>query len=130
MRGHRAYGGRSERRRRGFAALSIYGLILTFLLQGVATQSHFHFEDLTVAGAAHAADADDNQDQDPSHPDRHSKWDCPLWHAANVCGAALPASGLVFVDPSWERVLTPIDQRRLVPERFTAGWRSRAPPVL
>jgi hypothetical protein len=102
--------------------------MLAFLLQGVATQSHFHFEDLAAAADAQAAIGDDKQD--PSHPAKHSKWDCPLWHAANTCGAALPATGFVFVDPSWERVRRPIDQRRLVPERFTAGWRSRAPPTV
>jgi hypothetical protein len=107
-------------------------LLLAFVLQIAVTRSHFHFGDTADATAvAMAQDASsDHVDgssaplQKPSHDESH----CLLWHAAGVCGAAAPAvvAVLFIAKPTSTRIA--VDERAIVPERFTAAWRSRAPP--
>ena len=118
--------------RGGGRARAIVSLILlAFVLQIAVTRSHFHFGhafDGVMIAAAQDAPADHaSGGSKPSKPS-HDESNCPLWHAAGVCGAAAPtvASVLFIVKPASSRIA--VDERSIVPERFTAAWRSRAPP--
>jgi|GEM_PF-6225357 hypothetical protein len=115
-------------RARAFVSL----VLLAFVMQIAVTRSHFHFGHAFDGVAATVAAQDSPADHaaggsKPSKPS-HDESNCPLWHAAGVCGAAAPAvaSVLFIAKPMPSRV--GIDERRIVPERFTAAWRSRAPP--
>jgi hypothetical protein len=115
-------------RARAFVSL----VLLAFVMQIAVTRSHFHFghafDSVAATVAAQDAPADDAAGgSKPSKPS-HDESNCPLWHAAGVCGAAAPAvSSVLFVaKPMPSRVA--VDERRILPERFTAAWRSRAPP--
>lgn len=106
-------------------------ILLAFVLQIAATRAHFHFDHAfdVAAGTAGVQDADD-QDAGGSAPAKpaHDETNCPLWHAAGVCGAvaASVASVLFIAQPASSRIA--VDERTIVPERFAAAWRSRAPP--
>jgi hypothetical protein len=115
-------------RARGLVSL----ILLAFVLQIAVTRSHFHFGQAIDGGAAIIAAQDALADlaAGGSKPSKssHDESNCPLWHAAGVCSAAAPAvaSVLFIVKPAPSRIA--VDERRIVPERFTAAWRSRAPP--
>jgi hypothetical protein len=117
----------------GSRARALVSLVLiAFALQVAVTRGHFHFGHALdgVAAAALAQDAPADHDAGGSKPAKslHDESNCPLWHAAGVCGAAAPAvvAVLFVAKPASSRIA--VDERSIVPERFTAAWRSRAPP--
>jgi hypothetical protein len=121
--------------RGGSRARALVSLVLlAFVLQIAVTRGHFHFGHAldSVVATAPAQDAVADQAAGGSKPGTpsHDESNCPLWHAAGVCGAAAPAVGAVLfiAAPAPSRIAT--DERSIVPERFTAAWRSRAPPSL
>jgi hypothetical protein len=106
-------------------------VLLAFALQIAVTRGHFHFGHALDGVATTAlADAPADLDADGSKPTKssHDESNCPLWHAAGVCGAAAPAvAAVLFIaKPASSRIA--VDERSIVPERFAAAWRSRAPP--
>jgi hypothetical protein len=123
--------GLRELLRGGSRARALVSLVLiAFALQIAVTRGHFHFGHALDGAAVAAQDASTDLAAGGSKPSKpsHDESNCPLWHAAGVCGAAAPAvaSVLFIVKPAPSRIAA--DERSIVPERFTAAWRSRAPP--
>jgi hypothetical protein len=105
-------------------------ILLAFVLQIAVTRGHFHFGHALDVATVAAQDASADLAQGGSKPSKpsHDESNCPLWHAAGVCGAAAPAvaSVLFIVKPAPSRIT--VHEPSVVPERFTAAWRSRGPP--
>lgn len=118
---------RDVRSRRAF----VYALLIAFVSQGVVTQSHFHFG----LGAATAAEAQfDGNKASTGTSEKGSKHDsgdakCPLCQAASLTGSFVAAS-YSFSLPVSHTYFEVRDERVIAVERFTAAWRSRAPPAL
>jgi len=113
------------------ASALVHALLLAFLLQIVATRGHFHFGDTAATHVVAAQQLDNGADPSgPSKVPAHQETDCPLWHASLLCGSAVHATTVTIVAPLLRSARAPIDQRTIVPERFNAAWRSRAPPIL
>jgi len=118
--------------RGGRAAALVCLLLALFVLQTAVTRSHFHLGsasggDVSLADAAGVdVGAGGTKAPTPLHDESH----CPLWHAAGVCGAAVAPDAVTIIAPiaTWLRIA--VDARLIFPERFTAAWRSRAPPSL
>ncbi|MCE9522487.1 MAG: hypothetical protein K8S25_08670 [Alphaproteobacteria bacterium] len=117
---------RELRRRRAFAML----VLAAFVLQGVITQSHSHSgapakSVSVVAALGGVADA-------PAKPSPGDSGDanCPICHAASIAGAAVASAGPELRVPSLSSLVPYLDEHSVLVERFTAAWRSRAPPSL
>lgn len=117
----------TARGKRSVSAL-VHVLLLAFVLQIVATRGHFHFGS-TAAADIVAQQGGDDAPAPSKQPTGHQESDCPLWHASVVCGGAIHATAVKIVAPLLRSTRAPLDQRAIVPERFTAAWRSRAPPI-
>jgi hypothetical protein len=104
----------------------VYALICAFVLQGVITQGHFH----AFAGAApHAISlADNGASQSKQAPGDRDDTKCPICHAASVAGAFFAAAAPILLLPTLDALIPQRHERTIVVERFTAAWRSRAPP--
>ena len=107
------------------AGAVVWFVLAAFVLQFTATRAHFHFaaadEGIVVASADSGT---------PVKGPLHDQANCPLFHAAGVCGAALAgaaATPIIAQTGATRAVFTPA-----VPEaeRIAANWRSRAPPSL
>ncbi len=107
------------------AGAVVWFVLAAFVLQFTATRAHFHFaaadEGVAVASANTGT---------PVKAPLHDQTNCPLFHAAGLCGAALAGAATTPTIPhtgATRAVFTPA-----VPEaeRIAANWRSRAPPVL
>lgn len=115
------------RRARVFVAL----LLAAFLLQVAVTRSHFHLGHAGVAVAQADVSADGTAPAKPQKaPSGHDENNCPLWHASGICGTADMAVASIFVPPIASHTRASFDPRVIFPERFVAGWRSRAPPIV
>lgn len=114
------------RRARVFVAL----LLAAFLLQVAVTRSHFHWGNAGVA-IAQADISGDHSAPAKQHkaPSGHDENNCPLWHASGICSTADMAVASIFVPPIVSYTRASFDPRVVFPERFVAGWRSRAPPI-
>ena len=114
---------------RGSRASAVLCLVLAaFVLQTVATRSHFHLGSATLTIAK--LDMSETAGKPLKAPLGHDESNCPLWHAAGICTAAVAASAFVLFVPQFDQARTPVDQRAIHFERFAAHWRSRAPPTL
>jgi len=116
--------------RGGRASAAVCLLLALFVLQTAVTHSHFHFGAAGLAKTAQADPAKDAAGKPAKAPLGHNEANCPLWHAAGICGAAVaPVANLFFVPPLGN-ARAPVDQRAIFVERFAVHWRSRAPPSL
>lgn len=103
----------------------VWLVLAAFVLQFTATRAHFHFaqapEGVAVASAGTGA---------PPKAPLHDQANCPLFHAASVCGAALAgaaAAPIILHTGASRSVFAPAVPQA---ERIAANWRSRAPPSL
>lgn len=111
--------------RASHARALVWLVLAAFVLQFTATRAHFHFaqahEGVTVASAGTGT---------PPKAPLHDQSNCPLFHAASVCGAALAGAAaapiILHAAPSRAVFAPAVPQ----PERIAANWRSRAPPSL
>lgn len=110
-----------------WAARGALLLLALFVLQISVARSHFHF-DLTERSSS--ALTCDLTDDGPQPKPAHDEANCPLWHASVVGGSALLADACALLPPPATRSLRVADARTIFPERFTAAWRSRAPPTV
>ncbi len=110
-----------------WAACGALFLLALFVLQISVARSHFHFD---LAERNSAALDGDITDGGPQPKPAHDEADCPLWHAGVAGGAALLADACALLPPPATRSLRVADARTIFPERFTAAWRSRAPPIV
>lgn len=116
--------------RGGRASAAVCLLLVIFVVQTAVTHSHFHLGAAGLATTAKADLASDASSKPVKAPLGHDELNCPLWHTAGVCGAAVaPVAGVFFV-PLLGQARAPTDQRAIFVERFAAHWRSRAPPSL
>jgi hypothetical protein len=109
---------------RASRARAVVWLVLAaFVLQFTATRAHFHFNAADVGVAGASADS-----KTPAKVPLHDQANCPLFHAASVCGAALAgaATTLAILDTGTTR--TAFAPAAAQAERIAANWRSRAPP--
>jgi len=123
---------RDMRVRRAFA----YLVLVTFVLQGFVTQSHMHFgapaqkaaagTHQSASGAVLGATQKSPGQQSPGGRDDGN---CPICHAASIAGAAFASAAPMLRIPSLSSLVPYVDERSILVERFTAAWRSRAPPA-
>jgi hypothetical protein len=103
----------------------VWLVLAVFVLQFTATRAHFHFSAAHPGVAVASADS-----KTPAKAPLHDQANCPLFHAAGVCGAALAgaAATLTVLHTGTTRAAF----APAVPhaERIAANWRSRAPPSL
>lgn len=109
---------------RASRARAVVWLVLAaFVLQFTATRAHFHFAAPDEGVVVVSADS-----KTPAKAPLHDQTNCPLFHAAGVCGAALAgaAATLAILDTGTTgSVFAPAVPHA---ERIAANWRSRAPP--
>ncbi len=102
-------------------------VLAAFVGQAVLTQGHFHWA--ADAGSV-LADASGAHAPGEKQPIKGDQSNCPLCHAAAVAGAiSVPTAPALWV-PSLSTLSKPRDERAIVVERFSAHWRSRAPPAV
>lgn len=109
------------------ARAAVWFVLAAFVLQFTTTHAHFHF----AAASAHEGTVVVSADLGtPGKAPLHDQANCPLLHAAAVCGAALVGTAATPIVPNagaMRAVFTPVVPRA---ERIAANWRSRAPPTL
>jgi hypothetical protein len=110
-----------------WAARGALFLLALFVLQISVARSHFHFDHSERDALALAGDVTGGS---PHPKPAHDEANCPLWHAGVAGGSALLADACVLLPPPATRSLRVADARTIFPERFTAAWRSRAPPIV
>jgi hypothetical protein len=128
--------GKAVRDRRGRGAF-VYLVLAAFALQGSVTQSHLHVgalaQQATVAtfqsspGLSLEATAKAPVKPLPSPRDDNN---CPICHAASIAGAVFASAAPILRVPSLSSLVPYVDEHAVLVERFTAAWRSRAPPSL
>ena len=107
------------------ARAAVWFVLAAFVLQFAVTRAHFHFAAAHEGIQVVSADAGT-----PGKAPLHDQANCPLYHAASVCGAALAGTAAAPIFPDTgvaHAVFTPAVPRA---ERIAANWRSRAPPSL
>ena len=112
----------------------IYALLLAFVAQTIVTTSHFHgsgrADGTSIGNFDHtirvvlqpASDAGSKHKSDDAAK-------CPICQAASLTSGFIGASYSIFL-PVLDSFLVSHDERIIAVERFTAAWRSRAPPAL
>lgn len=107
------------------AGALVWLVLAAFVLQLTATRAHFHFSPAHEGVAVVTADAGT-----PAKAPLHDQANCPLFHAAGVCGAAL--AGTTAIPVIAQAAAPRVEFERAVPEaeRIAANWRSRAPPTV
>ena len=107
------------------ARAAVWFVLAAFVLQFTATRAHFHFAAAPEGIQVVSADLGT-----PGKAPLHDQANCPLYHAAGICGAALAGTAATPIIPNTSvtrAVFTPAVPRA---ERIAANWRSRAPPSL
>ncbi len=117
---------------RGYRAL-VHVVLAAFIVQGFVTQGHMHWggagqEFAAVASHAGAATTDATKAGSKQTPANRDHSNCPICHAASVAGAMFASAAPILRVPSLSTLVPERDERSIVVERFTAAWRSRAPP--
>jgi hypothetical protein len=118
-------GGFLDRIRR-FPSLLLTFLVVCFLVQGTAVQSHVHFIEHTssataAAGNSHIEAAPSKMGDSPA--------DCPLCQEAAIAGAyVLPAVPVLLQPPAPALWITPTALSAFSLAPLGLGWLSRAPP--
>jgi hypothetical protein len=116
---------RQSLRQSGRTQALVFALLTLFVLQVAVLRGHVH-TGTTTAAIEQTADA--SAPSGNKHAPAHNEADCPLWHASGVCGTALAPTAVVGAQPLARFAKSPLDERAILYERFTAAWRSRAPP--
>ena len=119
---------------RGFRAFA-YFVLCAFVFQGFITHRHMHWNGLAnglAADAIHIENgvvlSDLSAPASKQLPAGHDESKCPIYHAAAVAGCFLVATAPILRIPPLSTLALRRDERSIVVERFTAAWRSRAPP--
>lgn len=119
---------------RGFRVF-VYFVLCAFVFQGFITHRHMHWGDSADRPSADAfhvengvALPDLSMPASKQLPAGHDESKCPIYHAAAVAGCFLAATTPILRIPPLSTLALQRDERSIVVERFTAAWRSRAPP--
>jgi len=107
------------------ARAAIWLVLAAFVLQFTATRAHFHFTAAHDGTAVASADT-----QTPAKTPLHDQANCPLFHAASVCGAALVGAAATLTILQTGATRAAFAPAASQAERIAANWRSRAPPSL
>ncbi len=107
------------------AGALVWFVLAAFVLQFTATRAHFHFAAPHEGVAVASADTGT-----PVKAPLHDQANCPLFHAAGVCGAALAGAVTTLIVPHTGATRVKVTPAVPEAERIAANWRSRAPPVL
>jgi len=124
---------RDRRARRAF----VYLVLATFALQGFVTQGHMHFgaPAQKSIGATQQSSSGVTLDATAKFPAKplpgeRDGSNCPICHASSIAGAMFASAAPALRVPSLSSLVPYIDERSVFVERFTAAWRSRAPPTV
>lgn len=115
----------------------VYLVLTAFVLQGLVTQSHMHFAAAAQQKSMAAAQLTSSatlgvtaKSPVKQTPGERDDSNCPICHAASIAGAMFASAAPMLRVPSLSSLVPYVDERSVLVERFTAAWRSRAPPSL
>jgi hypothetical protein len=112
---------------RNYRAL-VYLVLAAFVFQGFLTQTHTHWSNPVQKVSVGGALSDAVKSASKQSPGDRDDGNCPICHAASIAGAMFASAAPMLRVPSLSSLVPYVDEHNVLVERFTAAWRSRAPP--